>query len=432
MAARSPAPPISRSALRQIPVPVLITHHTVFVIPVPCTAAIPLLLPRTVIVAPRLASRPPAPDMLACEHTPPAALPIKHPRETINRIPVRSSNSHRKRRTHPDSDDEYIPDENIPEQSTPSRNAYKPTTRTPKRQQRQPPKDGRFDDFLGEISLMKAKTQEASPLITIFELPIEVRKKIYRNFLVTSTAKIIFPGKSSCNTFEQMNPDLHTKILCANSQFYKDCRSVLYGDNNFIAEDPADFFQPVGIDRLRASTAAKIKHISIVRKGGVKKCDIDGEYLASSLHNMCLKSPAFLGLKTITIQLELARPTHLNFFTLQMYLNDRGADADVRAMYKKEPMLQRTAAKVAFAAFMKGAPFQGLIRNASSNDDYDKDQTVDVTGVRLFRSKAPQEEYKEEEGYLDKTILNTLADEVAFEVPGGLRRFRQYQKSVEM
>ena len=271
---------------------------------------------------------------------------------------------------------------------------------------------------------------ETSPLteIDFFEAPFEARKIIYRYFLVPS-AKIIFPGQNSSQTFRQLNPNLRTDILFTHPMIYNECRSIFYGENNFIANDPADFFLPIGIQGLRPSTARRIKHISIVKRGGVKECDITSEEVARSLHHMTINSPAFLGLQSITIRFEVSQPSGLDLFNLQMYVNERGADVDVRSMYIKRGLVGSAAAKVAYMALKKGSPFRGLVYKESKHtvcDNEVEDQTSSVYQVCLFRSKEPESEHREEKATLRRAILTMLTDEKLRKVQGSEKRFDWY------
>jgi hypothetical protein len=282
-----------------------------------------------------------------------------------------------------------------------------------------------------------ASNSERGPLLEIdfLQAPLDARKLIYSYLLVPSSRTITFPKPQSSLTFSELNPELQTNILLAHPLIYNECRPILYGENNFMAQSATDFFLPTGIQGLRPATARRIKHISILRTGTAKECDISSQELASSLHSMVLQSPAFLGLRTITIRFEVSRPAHMNLFTLQMYIHGHGVTADVQAMYKKAEMVKSAAAKVAFKALRKGSPFQGLCLVEESEHTItvpggvgQGSKTVDVNEVCLFRTRKTGVEYQEDQDTLRRVIMEDLLDEKLHDVPGADGRYRWFCK----
>ncbi|KIW68672.1 hypothetical protein PV04_04599 [Phialophora macrospora] len=271
---------------------------------------------------------------------------------------------------------------------------------------------------------------ERGPLreIDFLQAPLDARKLIYSYLLVPSSRTITFPKQQSTHTFSELNPELQANILFAHPLVYKECRPILYGENNFVAQSAGDFFLPTGIQGLRPATARRIKHISIIRKGSANECDISSQKLAASLHSMVLQSPAFLGLRTITIRFEVSRPAHLNLFTLQTFLQGHNVTADARAMYKKAKMVKDAAATVAFKALRKGSPFQGLCLVEESErtvwaPEGGGSRIVDVNEVCLFRTCDAGVEYQEDRQTLRRAILDALLDEKLHDVPGADGRF---------
>ncbi|EXJ60508.1 hypothetical protein A1O7_04661 [Cladophialophora yegresii CBS 114405] len=273
-------------------------------------------------------------------------------------------------------------------------------------------------------------SSQSGPLLKIdfLRAPLEARKLIYRYLLVPSSRSITFPSQQGGDTFSELNPELQTNILFTHPFIYNECRPILYGESTFVARSATDFFLPTGIQGLRPATARRIKHIAIVRIGTANECDITSHALASSLHSMVLQSPAFLGLRSVTLRFEVNRPVHLNLFTLQMYLNRHGVTADVRAMYKKAQVVKDAAAKVAFKALQKGSPFQGLcLVEESEHTTWGPggvpSRTVDVNEVCLFRTREAGHTYEEEKQTLQGVITDMLLDEILYDVPGAVGRY---------
>lgn len=240
----------------------------------------------------------------------------------------------------------------------------------------------------------------------------DVRKLIYRYLLVPSSETINFPDPESDQTFSQLNPEVQPTIMLTNSQIYRECRPILYGENNFIASDPLDFFTPTGIQGLRASTVQRIKHISLVRRGGREDCDFSSQTLADALHRMTLKSPGFLNIRTLTIRFEVTRPANINLEELQVYLNSHNAPQNAVAIYNKTGIVLDAAARVAHKALTCNAPFQGL--TVLDDTEYfvevpgGKNVINSVIEVCLFRTDDPDVTFPQETSRLRKVILLML------------------------
>lgn len=258
----------------------------------------------------------------------------------------------------------------------------------------------------------------------------DARKLIYRYLLVPSSETITFPEPQNTQTFRQLNLELQPAIILTNSQVYRECRPILYGENNFIAADPSDFFAPTGIEGLRASTAQRIKHISLVRRGGREQCDFSSQTLAEALHRMTLKSPGFLNIRTLTIRFEVTRPASINLEELQMYLNSHNAHRNAVAIYNKTGVVLDAAARVAHKALTGNSPFQGL--TVLDDTEYyvevpgGEDVINSVIEVCLFRTDEPNVNFPEETSRLRKVILQMLGFDQGAGLSGADREIRRF------
>ncbi|OQV08702.1 hypothetical protein CLAIMM_12930 [Cladophialophora immunda] len=274
---------------------------------------------------------------------------------------------------------------------------------------------------------------ERPPLtqIDFLDWPLDARKIIYRFLLVPTKRAVIFPGKNSLETFRQLNPELDTRILHTNSQVYREARSVLYGENNFIATEPADFFFPCGIQGLRASTTTRIKHITFLRKGsGPTMCDISSEVMSTSILSVIRQCPAFLQLDTLTIRFEVFRPATVNMLNLQVQYANSGMDNNIRLAYNKTDVVMTAAATVAYKALRRKAPFQGLkeVENRyESVCEPTKDGAIKhVIEMCLFRTRKPVVEYQEQSQVLREAILDMLFEEKERDLQGADEKFRNF------
>ncbi|KIW79963.1 hypothetical protein Z517_06578 [Fonsecaea pedrosoi CBS 271.37] len=269
--------------------------------------------------------------------------------------------------------------------------------------------------------------------IDFLEWPLEARKLIYRFLLVPAKRSVIFPDKDSNDTFRQLNPDLNARILQTNSQVYREARTILYGENTFVGAEPSDFFFPTSIQGLRASTAARIKHLSFVRKGtGPTLCDIDSNVLSTSILSLIQQCPAFLLLKTLTIRFEVIRPLTVNMFNLQVQYANNGIGSNIKSAYNKTEVATKAAAKVAYRALRKKSPFQGLKEVANRFEsvwDPSKDGAIKhVIEMCLFRTEEPRVEYQEHSQMLREAILDMLFEEKERDVDGADMRFQNFMK----
>ncbi|KIW99324.1 uncharacterized protein Z519_00987 [Cladophialophora bantiana CBS 173.52] len=274
---------------------------------------------------------------------------------------------------------------------------------------------------------------ECPPLtqIDFLEWPLSARMTIYRYFLVAAKAAVIFPGKRSEETFRQLNKRLDMRILYTNSQVYREARSVLYGENNFIAAEPTDFFRPTGIQGLRASTARKIKHISFLTKGtGAQVSDVGSKALSTSINSTILLCPAFLRLDTLTIRSEVFRPLFVSMYKLQQYAENHGLDGNIMSAYNKTDTVMNAAATVAYKALRRKSPFQGLreVENRFESARVPKKEPClkHVIEVCLFRSSESTEECRKQSQALRGAILDMLFEEMERDVQGADERFRDF------
>ncbi|EXJ76557.1 uncharacterized protein A1O5_01065 [Cladophialophora psammophila CBS 110553] len=298
------------------------------------------------------------------------------------------------------------------------------------------------NDYLGQILatgsasgpyIRSFQFSECPPLtrIDFLEWPLSARMTIYRYFLVAAKAAVIFPGKNSEKTFRQLNKRLDTRILYTNSQVYSEARSVLYGENNFIAAEPTDFFRPTGIQGLRASTAKKIKHVSFLTKGtGPQVSGVGSKSLSTSIKSTILQCPAFLKLDTLTIRFEVFRPVFVSMYTLQQYAETHGLDGNIVSAYNKTDIVMNAAATVAYQALRRKSPFQGLreIENRFESARVPKKEPClkHVIEVCLFRTSESTDEYREQSQALREAILDMLFEEMERDVQGADERFRDF------
>jgi hypothetical protein len=281
---------------------------------------------------------------------------------------------------------------------------------------------------------MSPQQQQPSGPCAFFEASLEARKLIYRYLLIPPGGLIFFRWSDCDFTFSNLNPEFQPTIIFAHPQIYRESRNILYGENTFFAFDAEDFFLPTGIDGLRASTAQRIKHIGVFRRGGPRDCDTTSDELARSLYRLSLKTPAFHGLRTLNLNFQCLRPAGLNLFDVQMYLNHHKVQVDARAIYNKSEMVKEAAAMIAFQAERKGAPFQGLtiqedlIRHEMTLNG--KSISNSMISLTLFRTQEPANEYEPEAMALSFVTYDMMRRRRIEDIPGSYEEFKVPKNSL--
>ncbi len=189
----------------------------------------------------------------------------------------------------------------------------------------------------------------------------EFRTRLYRYLLVPPSKSVTFAAPTS-TLRRSSDHNIHTSILRANRQVYREASRILYGENKFIAAEPFHLFQPNGLQALRRRTTTLIRELSFDNKGDAAQLCLENiETILQPIWKMMLEQPAFLSLKKLSIRREVIREADLNFFAFQSYLDTHGGGSlDARSLFNKRDLVVRTMAKLASLAAMRDSEFKDM------------------------------------------------------------------------